>query len=254
MARTATRRPDARGYFAAAAAAVLFSIPVFAGLTFIPDSTFKGSSLNGWHSLGDAVWRAQAGEITATVKPGGGGGWLFFDRSFQDIGFHAQFKCTGGCQAGVLVRGEKTADGYKGIYVSLNEDNVPSYGVTLDASGKELTRERLRSIGGLTRVAPPLNPAAANGRGAGAGRGGAGTGGRAGNRVVLPIVRPTSILKPDDWNEIEIFLDYNIVRSHLNNANTTAGVSDHAEEGYGPLALYIGGGGEVSFTRSKISA
>jgi Domain of Unknown Function (DUF1080)/FG-GAP-like repeat/FG-GAP repeat len=245
MARTATRRPDGHGYLAAAAAAVLFSIPVFAGLTFIPDATFKGSSLNGWHSLGDAVWRAQTGEITGTVKPGGSGGWLFFDRSFQDVGFHAQFKCTGGCQAGVLVRGEKTADGYKGIYVSLNEDNVPSYGVTLDANGKELTRERLRSIGGLTRVAPPLNPAAANGRGAGAGRGGAG--GRAGNQVVLPIVRPTSILKPDAWNEIEIFLDYNIVRSHLNNANTTAGVSDHAEEGYGPLALYIGGGGEVSF-------
>ena len=166
MARTATRRPDGHGYLAAAAAAVLFSIPVFAGLTFIPDATFKGSSLNGWHSLGDAVWRAQTGEITGTVKPGGSGGWLFFDRSFQDVGFHAQFKCTGGCQAGVLVRGEKTADGYKGIYVSLNEDNVPSYGVTLDANGKELTRERLRSIGGLTRVAPPLNPAAANGRGA----------------------------------------------------------------------------------------
>ncbi len=250
MARTATRRPDRRGYLAAAAAAVLFSIPVFAGLTFIPDSTFKGSSLAGLHSLGDAVWRAQAGEITGTVKPGGSGGWLFFDQSFQDVGFHAQFKCTGGCQAGVLVRGEKTAEGYKGIYVSLNEDNVPSYGVTLDANGKELTRERLRSIGGLTRVAPPPAPTAAAGRGD-AGRGGAagraGAGGRAGNRVVLPIVRPASILKPDNWNEIEVFLDYNIVRSHLNNANTTAGVSDHAEEGYGPLALYVGGGGEVSF-------
>jgi hypothetical protein len=244
MARPATCHPDGRGYLAAAAAVVLFSVPVFAGLTFIPDSTFKGSSLYEWHSLGDAVWRAQAGEITGTVKPGGGGGWLFFDRSFQDVGFHAQFKCTGGCQAGVLVRGEKTAEGYKGIYVSLNEDNVPSYGVTLDASGKELTRERLRSIGGLTRVAPPLNPAAADGRGAGAGRGGAG--GRAGNRAVLPIVRPTSILKPDDWNKIEIFLDYNIVRSHLNNANTTAGVSDQAELGYGPLALYVGWG-EVRF-------
>src|ERR1700688_691829 len=149
------------GYVAAAIAAVLLSIPVFAGLTFIPDSTFKGSTLNGWHPLGDASWHAQAGEITGTVKPGGGGGWLFLDQSYHDVGFHAQFKCTGGCQAGVLIRGEKTPEGYKGIYVSLNEDNVPSFGVTLDAQGKELHRERLRSIGGLTRIAPPLNPTAA---------------------------------------------------------------------------------------------
>jgi hypothetical protein len=230
----------------AAIAAVLLSIPVFAGLTFVPDSTFKGSSLTGWHSIGDAAWRAQAGQITGTVKPGGSGGWLFLDQSYQDVGFHAQFRCTGGCQAGVLIRAEKTADGYKGIFVSLDEDNVPSFGVTLDAQGKELTRERLRSIGGLTRVAPPPNPAAdgRGGRGAGGGRG---PGGRSGNGVVLPITRPEKIIKTDDWNQIEIFLDANIVRSHLNNANTTSGGFDHADEGYGPLALYVGGAGEVSF-------
>ncbi len=234
---------------AAAIAAVSLSLPVFAGLTFIPDSTFQGSSLSGWHPVGDASWHAQAGEITGTVAPGSAGGWLFLDQSYQDVGFHAQFRCTGGCQAGVLIRSEKTPEGYKGIFISLNEDNVPSYDVTLDAQGKELHRERLRSIGGLTRVAPPPNPTAAEGRGGG-GRGGAGRGaggGRGANPVVLPITRPASILKPGDWNQIEIFLDANIVRSHLNNANTTAGVSDHAEEGFGPLALFVGGGGEVRF-------
>ena len=111
MARKATRRSGGHGYVAAAIAAVLLSIPVFAGLTFIPDSTFKGSTLTGWHPLGDAAWRAQAGEITGTVKPGGGGGWLFLDQSYQDVGFHAMFKCTGGCQAGVLIRAEKTPEG-----------------------------------------------------------------------------------------------------------------------------------------------
>src|SRR5258706_14766822 len=144
----------------AGAIAILLALPAFAGLTFIPDSTFKGSSLAGWHTLGDTAWRAQDGEIVGTVKQGGGG-WLFLDRSYQDVGFHALFRCVGGCQAGVLIRAEKTPEGYKGIYVSLNEDNVSSYGVTLDSQGKELQRERLRSIGGLTRVAPPLNPAAA---------------------------------------------------------------------------------------------
>ncbi|MGA3239857.1 MAG: FG-GAP-like repeat-containing protein [Bryobacteraceae bacterium] len=228
---------------AAGVAAVLLGAPIYAGLTFIPDSTFKGSSLAEWHTLGEASWRAQAGEIVGTVKPGGSGGWLFLNQSYQDVGFHALFRCTGGCKAGVMIRAEKTADGFKGIYVSLDEENVPSFGVTLDSQGKELQRERLRSIGGLTRVAPVPDPAAAAARG-GAGRGGAG---RGAPQVTLPFTRPATILNTDDWNQIEIFLDANIVRSHLNNANTTTGVSDHAEEGYGPLALYVGGAGEVRF-------
>jgi Domain of Unknown Function (DUF1080)/FG-GAP-like repeat len=232
-----------RGVWAAIAAALL-SAPIYAGLTFIPDSTFKGSSLAEWHTLGDASWHAQAGEIVGTVKPGGNGGWLFLNQSYQDVGFHALFRCTGGCKAGVMIRAEKTAEGFKGIYVSLNEENVPSFGVTLDAQGKELQRERLRSIGGLTRVAPPPDPAAAARGGGGGGRGGAG---RGAPQVSLPFTRPETILHADDWNQIEIFLDANIVRSHLNNANTTAGVSDHADEGYGPVALYVGGAGEVRF-------
>jgi hypothetical protein len=233
---------------AAGVAAMLLAAPIYAGLTFIPDSTFKGSSLAEWHTLGEASWRAQAGEIVGTVKPGGSGGWLFLNQSYQDVGFHALFRCTGGCKAGVMIRAEKTADGFKGIYVSLDEENVPSFGVTLDSQGKELQRDRLRSIGGLTRVAPVPDPAAAAARGGAAGRGGGrGGAGRGAPQVTLPFTRPATILHADDWNQIEIFLDANIVRSHLNNANTTTGVSDHAEEGYGPLALYVGGAGEVRF-------
>jgi Domain of Unknown Function (DUF1080)/FG-GAP-like repeat len=231
---------------AAAIGAVLLAAPIYAGLTFIPDSTFKGSSLAEWHTLGDASWRAQAGEIVGTVKPGGSGGWLFLNQSYQDVGFHALFRCTGGCKAGVMIRAEKIADGFKGIYVSLDEENVPSFGVTLDAQGKELQREPLRPIGGLTRVAPVPDPAAARG-GAGGRGAGRGAGGRGAPQVTLPFTRPATILHADDWNQIEIFVDANIVRSHLNNANTTTGVSEHAEEGYGPLALYVGGAGEVRF-------
>jgi len=232
----------------AAIAAVLLAAPIYAGLTFIPDSSFKGSSLAEWHTLGDASWHAQAGEIVGTVKQGGSGGWLFLNQSYQDVGFHALFRCTGGCKAGVMIRAEKIADGFKGIYVSLDEESVPSFGVTLDAQGKELQRERLRPIGGLTRVAPVPDPAAAARGGAG-GRGGGrgGAGGRGAPQVTLPFTRPATILHADDWNQIEIFLDANIVRSHLNNANTTTGVAEHAEEGYGPLALYVGGAGEVRF-------
>ena len=71
----------------------------------------------------------------------GDGGWLMLDHSYQDVGLFAEFHCTGGCETGALFRVEKTADGWKGIYVSLTEPDTPSYSVTLDAQGKILTRD-----------------------------------------------------------------------------------------------------------------
>jgi len=236
---------DKRAYGIAAIAA-LFLVPVFAeGPTFIPDATFKGASLTGWHVLGQADWHAQNGEVVGTVKPGGNGGWLVLDHSYQDVGFFANFRCSGGCRTGVLFRAEKTAEGLKGIYVSLNEGDVASYRVTLGADGQELQREALRFGGGTVRIAPPPNPDAA-GRG---GRGGRG-GGRGGATPVvdLPIKAPKPGLRPGDWNEVEIFLDANIVRAFLNDVGETAGgVADEEAGRYGPMALYVGGAGEVRF-------
>ena len=37
---------------------------------FKADVMFKGSSLSGWHVLGQADWRAQDGEITGTPRAG----------------------------------------------------------------------------------------------------------------------------------------------------------------------------------------
>ena len=133
--------------------------------TFVPDSTFKGSTLAGWHVLGAADWKAVDGELIGTPKSPEGG-WLVLDKSFQDVEFGADFKCVGGCKTGVLLRAEKTPTGMKGIFLSLNEGEVGGYAVTLDANGKELTRERLRPGGGLMRVAP----SAADGRAAAAAR------------------------------------------------------------------------------------
>ena len=110
---------DRHGYGIAAAAALLL-VPVFAGgPTFVPDATFKGSSLAGWHAMGQAEWRAQNGELIGTVKQGGSGGWLVLDHPYQDVGFHASFRCTGGCKTGVLLRAEKTAEGMKGELVGV---------------------------------------------------------------------------------------------------------------------------------------
>ena len=140
--------------------------------TFVPDWTFKGSTLAGWHVLGAADWKAIDGELVGTPKSPDGG-WLVLDKSFQDVQFGADFKCVGGCKTGVLLRAEKTPSGMKGVYLSLNDGEVGGYAVTLDANGKELTRERLRPGGGLMRIAPSAAEAAAAAaaRGAGAGRG-----------------------------------------------------------------------------------
>src|SRR5262245_50143862 len=92
-----------------AAALTLPSLPGAASSkNFAPDIVFKGSSLTGWHVLGDADWRAQNGEIVGTPKSGG---WLVFDRTYQDVAFFASFRCAAGCKPGILLRAEKTTDG-----------------------------------------------------------------------------------------------------------------------------------------------
>jgi len=99
----------------------LIVLAVFAEVPgFTPDSTFKGSSLSGWHVLGDADWSARDGEITGNAKAGGKGGWLVLDQSYQDAGFYASFRCAAGCATGLLLRAEKTPQGMKGLYVALS--------------------------------------------------------------------------------------------------------------------------------------
>src|SRR3954464_14295707 len=121
--------------------------------TFAPDVTLKGSTLQGWHTLGDASWRAKDGELTGT-----GEGWLVLDHSYQDLGFFASFLADPGAKAGVLLRAEKTPEGgLKGVYVALSEGELGTYSLVLDAKGRELGREKLRPVGGQIRIAPPPN-------------------------------------------------------------------------------------------------
>ena len=254
------------------AALAAFSNVPLAGTrsTFVPDWTFKGSTLAGWHPLGAADWKAVDGELVGTPKSAEGG-WLVLDKSFQDVEFGADFKCADGCRTGVLLRAEKTPTGMKGVFLSLDAGEVGSYAVTLDAHGKIVTRERLRPGGGLMRIAPSAADAAAaaaaRAGGAGAGRGapgpagrgapgaGAGAGQAPGGRgrgvlpsgAALPNLTQPSALKPNDWNDVDLVIDANIMRPWVNTDGGGGGAADDDLGKFGPIAIYVGGSGEVRF-------
>lgn len=235
--------PDKRYIVTAFALALASLAPAFAqNLTFIPDATFKGSSLAGWHIVGDAVWQAKDGELIGTAKPGTAGGWLVMDKSYQDIQVHASFRCSGDCRTGVLVRMEKMPDGFRGVFASLNKADMGVYNVMLDARGKEIKREELRRAGGIVRVAPPADPNQAR-------RGGPGAGGfrRPAQPTNLPLQPPSTELRPGEWNIADVIMDANIARVSLNGGFGSSGVTSDRGNEYGPIALFVGGTGEVRF-------
>ncbi|MGH9159888.1 MAG: FG-GAP-like repeat-containing protein [Vicinamibacteraceae bacterium] len=210
------------------------------GPSFQPDTRFEGSTLTGWHVLGAADWRAQQGEIIGMPKAPGGG-WLVLDRSYQDVAFFTSFRCSAGCQAGVLLRAEKTATGMKGIYVPLTDEDEAPYAVTLDAKGEVVQRAPLRRGGGTVRIAPPPDPEADTDGGAARRRGARDT------AVALPVARPDTSLRPGEWNTVEIVLDANIVRAFINGGSSPGGVAEEEAGRYGPVALHATGSGEVRF-------
>src|SRR5260370_5566969 len=84
---------------------VLASAILAASKNFIPDVTFNGSALTGWHTLGQADWRADHGEIVGTPK-GGSGGWLMLHTRYQDGEFFPSFRCPRPRKAGRPPRAE----------------------------------------------------------------------------------------------------------------------------------------------------
>jgi hypothetical protein len=223
--------------------------------TFVADYTFTGSNLTGWHSLGQADWRAQDGQIVGTPRTPAGG-WLIFDRSFQDVGFGVNMRCTAGCKTGVLLRAEKMADGgMKGIYVSMTDGDVFAYHIVIDNQGKEVSREKLGPASGRrTDPSTFMYEAPSGGRGRGAGAPSIGNGIPPAPTSVnlmpdIPPVRPQGSLHRADWNELEIVIDAGAVRTILNEGPMEAadGAVEVSAGHFGPIALYVGGSGEVRF-------
>ena len=229
--------------------------PAAANRNFVPDWTFQGSSLGTWRTLGDADWRAENGEIVGTPRAATGG-WLILDKPLQDVQFASTFRCTGGCQAGVMVRTQLTPEGIRGIYVALPDGRDPAaaFALKLDPQGHEIGRESLQPANGTVRfLAPPVN-SPAPGRGpARGGRGGRGP--SAGLPPDSPYTRPDYAYRPNEWNPLEVLLDANYLRVWVNDGpegGTTNGRADEEIASYGPVALYVGGTGEVRFKQVEL--
>jgi len=208
---------------------------------FQPDTVFRGSQLTGWSPIGEGQWKAENGEIVGSGSAAAGA-WLFAAKPYQDVDFFSQFRADGGAAAGLMFRIEKTADGFTGVYVSLKDSDLATYRLTLDAQGRERSRQKLRAASPFLRMAPsPDTPP----RSGGAGRGGS------------PITPPKSLpdlmppppgLRANDWNTISVTLDADVIRPILNKANDIApGATDDRGAGFGSIALHVSGPGTVRF-------
>ena len=241
----------------AAAGALLMLPRAGANKNFVPDWTFKGSSLGSAHTLGGADWRAGNGEIVGTPKTAEGG-WLILDKPVQDVQFASTFRCSAGCRAGVMLRAQSTPEGIQGVYVALPDGENPAaaFAVKLDPQGREVKREPLKPGFGTVRfLTPPPEAAARGGRGPG-GRAGGGRGFGPGSLPPnSPYTRPTYAYRPNEWNPLEMILDANYLRVWINDGpegGSTNGQADEEIARYGPVALYAGGTGEVRFKQVEL--
>ena len=247
MAKT-TPTVLAIGAAAALGAAIFAAVP-----NFVPDYVFKGSALTGWQKLGGGEWRADNGEIIAS--PAESGGWLMLDKSFQDVQIYMTFQCAGACKPGVLLRAEKSAEGTKGVLVSLAEGDVAAYDVVIDTQGKEVSRTKLSPGPGpmvrmsSERLAQPVETGAgftppattpAEGAAAAGGRGAAPAGGGRGGRGA-----PS--LTAQQWHTVQITLDMDILGVAINGRGGLSATTNDRMMGFGSLALYAGGTGEIRF-------
>jgi hypothetical protein len=64
---------------------------------------------------------------------------------------------------------------------------------------------------------------------------------------MLPDIVEPSALKPSDWNDVDAVIDANIFRPWVNTSGAGGGAADDDLGSFGPIALYVGGSGEVHF-------
>jgi hypothetical protein len=264
-----------RAAFVVAISVALGLCAYAAGPTFRPDFIFKASTLAGWSPLGAGDWKAVNGEIVGTPKTPAGG-WLVLNKSFEDVGVFSNITCDAGCKAGILLRAEKTSDGgMKGILLQIENGELKSFAVKIDAQGTETQRDALppggrggrgagpggARAGGAGAGAPgPGAPgAAATGGGGGrraASQAGATTGGGGGQTFPLPpgvslpgLARRSGAYVPGQSNAVDINLTYDGYTVKLNGAAAAGAAGQITDQmgKFGPIALYAGGTAPAHF-------
>src|SRR5204863_479610 len=90
-----------------------------------------------------------------------------------------------------------------------------------------------RGAGAPGRGAPPAGALAGGGRGRGPSN--------------LPNLLEPSGLKANDWNDLDMVVDANIFRPWVNASPNGGGAADDEVGKFGPIAIYVGGTGEVRF-------
>jgi len=208
--------------------------------SFVADKVVAGSSLAGWTQLGGSRWAMQDGLVedrSSTLADR----WLLSPAALQDIALSGRFKCGPECDAGVLLRAEKTpAGGWRGVFVGLTTAGQGVFRAELDADGRFISKSPLPGAAPMIRIAPP--PVANSGPPRAPGNRGSDS-----PTVSLPI-RPTpKPFVPNEWNSFEVLLDANILRSAMNNQNGPSGTVDDNGDGFGAFGLYSNGAAPAAF-------
>lgn len=122
---------------------------ILLGILFQPSllggqDKLRDAALTEWHTQGSARWRADHGEIVGTTQDGdSSGGWLLLNHSYEDFDARFRFRCRN-CQSGLLLRGMKSGENTRGVFVSLGgKDAGTVYRVSLDAQGQEVARAEI---------------------------------------------------------------------------------------------------------------
>ena len=161
----------------------------------------------------------------------------------------------------MLLRAEKTADGMKGIYVSLAGGDIAGYDVLLDAQGKETSRNPLGAGPGMARMggarfsgaedlvpgfAKPAPTRAECWRQQAADS--VWEPPAAAAPAAAPAARPARPpLTGNEWHTVQIILDADVLSVQIDGRGAFSASTNDRMMGFGPIALYAGGAGEVRF-------
>ena len=232
-------------------AAAIAAVPT----SFVPDTVFKSTRLAGWHTIGQADWKVENGEIVGTPKSPAR--WVAGSRQVLS-------GCRLLCVVPLRARAARpvSCSASKRLLTACMACWSPSTREISPPTTSSSTARAWKRAGkswGPSPAAPsgtplsllrPLPGAAArdgeDGRDAGPRLPVAGMAGPAG--------LPVGMLE-GEWNTIQVIMDADIIRPSLNQAGASGGgrggiapgVTGDGGDGYGPVALYVGGTGAVRF-------